>query len=81
VVMTGGTSFAMAGFFECTSRVLQAFANGASSRLRTMFNGVARGFCTVFNRLPRFGGGFLYGLARLFDWTLIIGPQNERNAE
>jgi hypothetical protein len=79
--MTGGTSFAVAGFFECSSRVLQALANGAFGGLRAMLNGFARGFCTMFNGLPRLGGGFLDGLARLFDWTLILGPQNERNAE
>jgi hypothetical protein len=75
------TGFAVAGFFECISRILQALADGAFGGLRTMFNGFARGFCTMFNRLPRFGRRFFYGLASLFDRTLIIGSQNKRNAE
>ena len=79
--MTGRTGFAVARFFECISRILQAFANRAFSGLRAMLNSFARGFGTMFNRLPRFGGCFLYGLASLFDWTLILGSQNERNAE
>jgi hypothetical protein len=45
-----------------------------------MFDGFARGFCTMLNRLPRFGRGFLYGLASLFDWTLILSAQNQRSA-
>jgi hypothetical protein len=79
--MSGRTSFAVAGFFEGISCIFHAFANGALGGLCAMFNGFARGFCTMFNRLPRFGGGFLYGLASLFDWPLVLGAQNERNAE
>jgi hypothetical protein len=78
--MTGRTRLAVAGFFEGISRVLQAFANGAFGRLRPVFDGFACGFCTMLNRLPRFGRGFLYGLAGLFDWTLILSAQNQRNA-
>jgi hypothetical protein len=79
--MTGRTRFAVAGFFECISGILQAFANGAFGGLGTMFNGVARGFCAMFDRLPRFGGGFLYGLAGLFDGSLIVCSQYERSAQ
>jgi hypothetical protein len=79
--MTGRTSLAVAGFFECISRILQAFANGAFGGLRPMFDGFACGFCTMLNRLPRFGRGFLYGLAGLFDWTLILSAQNQRSAK
>ena len=78
--MTGRTSLAVAGFFECISCILQAFANGAFGGLRPMFDGVARGFCTMLNRLPRFGRGFLYGLAGLLDRTLILSAQNQRSA-
>jgi hypothetical protein len=67
--MTGITSFAVAGLFECISRILQAFANGALGGLRPMFNG-----------LPRFSRGFLDGLASLLHWTLILSAQNERSA-
>jgi hypothetical protein len=79
--MTGRTGFAVTRFFKRISGILYAFANCAFSGLRAMLNGFTRGFSAVFNRLPRFGGGFLYGLASLFDWTLILGSQNERNAE
>lgn len=79
--MTGRAGFAVAGFFECISRIFQAFANGAFGGLRTMFKGVARGFCPMFNRLPCLGGGLFYGLARLFDWALIFGSQSERNTD
>ena len=78
--MTGRTSLAVAGFLECISRILQSFANGTFGGLRPMFDGFAGGFCTMLNRLPRFGRGFLYGLAGLFDWTLILSAQNQRNA-
>jgi hypothetical protein len=90
--MTRSTSLTVARFFECISRFLQAFANRAFSGLRSMFDGFARGLCTMFNgftgglcamlnRLPRFGSGLLYSLASLFNWTLILGSQNERKAE
>ena len=79
--MTGRTSLAVAGFFECISRILQAFANGAFGGLRPMFDGIARGFCTMLNRLPRFGRGFLNGLASFFDWPLILCAQNEWSAK
>jgi hypothetical protein len=79
--VTRTTSFAVAGFFECISGILQTFANGAFGGLRPMFDGFARGFCTMFNRLPRFGRGFLYGLASLFDGTLILSAQNQRSAK
>ena len=79
--MTGITSFAVAGFFECISRVLQALADGTFGRLRPVFDGFACGFCTMLNRLPRFGRGFLHGLASLFDWTLILCAQNQRSAK
>ena len=79
--MTGITSFAVAGFFECITRILQAFANGAFGGLRPMLDGFPRGFCTMLNRLPRFGRGFLHGLASLFDWTLILCAQNQRSAK
>ena len=79
--MTGTTSFAVAGFFEGISRILQAFANGALGGLRPMFDGFACGFCAMLNRLPRFGRGFLHGLASLFDWTLILCAQNQRSAK
>jgi hypothetical protein len=79
--MTGRTSLAVAGFFECISRILQAFANGAFGGLCPMFDGFACGFSTIFNRLPRFSRGFLYGLASLLDWTLILSAQNQRSAK
>jgi hypothetical protein len=79
--MTGRTGFAVAGFFERISRILQTFANGAFGGLGPMFDGFARSFCTMFNRLPRFGGGFLDGLASLFHWTLILSAQNQRSAK
>ncbi len=78
--MTGRMRLAMAGFFDCISRVLQAFANGAFGRLRPVFDGIASGCCAMLNRLPRFGRGFLNGLASLFDWPLILSAQNERSA-
>lgn len=90
--MTGRAGFAVARFLECISRFLQAFANrafgglgtvfdGFASGLCTMLDGLACGLCTMFNRLPRFSGGFLNGLACLFDWTWIFGLQDERNAD
>jgi hypothetical protein len=78
--MTGRSRLAVADFFDCISRVLQAFSNGAFGRLRPVFDGFACGFCTMLNRLPRFGRGLLYGLAGLFDWTLVLSAQNQRNA-
>jgi hypothetical protein len=78
--MTGRTSLAVAGFFECISCILQAFANGAFGGLGPMLDSFACGFCTMLNRLPRFGRGFLYGLAGLFDRTLILSAQNQRSA-
>ena len=79
--MTRMTSLAVASFFECISRVFQAFANGPFGRLRPMFHGFPGGFCTMLNRLPCFFRGFLYGLTSFFDWTLILGAQSERNAK
>ena len=79
--MTGITSLAVAGLLEGVSRILQAFADGAFGGLRPMFDGIARGCRTVLNRLPRFGRGFLNGLASLFDWPLILSAQNERSAK
>jgi hypothetical protein len=78
--MTGRTSLAVAGFFQGIPRILQAFANGAFGGLRTVFDGFACSFCTMLNRLPRFGRGFLYSLAGLFDWTLILSAQNQWSA-
>jgi hypothetical protein len=79
--MTGRTSLAVSRLFEGISRILQAFANGAFGGLRPMFDGVARGFCTMLNRLPRFGRGFLNRLASFFDWPLILSAQNKRSAK
>ena len=79
--MTGRTSLAVSRLFEGISRILQAFANGAFGGLRPMFDGVARGFCTMLNRLPRFGRGFLNRLASFFDWPLILSAQNQRSAK
>ena len=79
--MTGRTGLAVAGFLECITRILQAFSNGAFGRLRPVFDGFACGFCTMLNRLPRFGRGLLYGLAGLFDRTLILSAQNQRSAD
>jgi hypothetical protein len=79
--MTGRTSLAVSRLFEGISRILQAFANGAFGGLCPMFDGVARGFCTMLNRLPRFGRGFLNRLASFFDWPLILSAQNKRSAK
>jgi hypothetical protein len=79
--MTGRTSLAVAGFFECISCILQAFANGAFGGLGPMFDSFACGFCTMLNRLPRFGRGFLNRLASFFDWPLILSAQNKRSAK
>jgi hypothetical protein len=79
--MTGRTSLAVSRLFEGISRILQAFANGAFGGLRPMFDGFARGFCTMLNRLPRFGRGFLNRLASFFDWPLILSAQNKRSAK
>ena len=79
--MTGRTRLAVADLFKRISRILQTFANGAFGGLRPMFDCFACGFCTMLNRLPRFSRGFLYGLAGLFHWTLILSAQNERSAK
>jgi hypothetical protein len=79
--MTRRTSLAVSGLFEGISCILQAFANGAFGGLCPMFDRIASGCCAMLNRLPRFGRGFLNGLASLFDWPLILSAQNERSAK